>query len=70
MWFGVDDLISYAAWYVLGFLTAIWLHAIWKWWHPHTIRYWGAWYTNPRVLVSTGLALTLAWIGLVIKSLL
>ena len=35
-----DQFTSAAAGYALGILTAIWAHALWKWWHPHTIRYW------------------------------
>jgi hypothetical protein len=64
-----DQFTSAAAGYALGILTAIWAHALWKWWHPHTIRYWGAWYTNPRILFSGGLALTAAWIAFLLKSL-
>ena len=49
--------------YVLGFLTAAWLHAVWRRCHPHTIRFWGTWYTEPRFLVGSGLLLITAWLG-------
>jgi hypothetical protein len=65
----IDQIISAAAGYFLGILTAVWIHAIWKWWHPHTIRYWGAWYTSPRLLYSTGLALAVSWLVFLVKSM-
>ncbi len=54
--------------FVLGVVTAAWVHAIWLRMHPHTIRFWGTWYTDPRVLVVTGIVLVVAWVGLIVSS--
>jgi len=66
--FILDQLASAAGGYALGLLTAIWLHALWKWRHPETIRYWGTWYTNPQTLTVVGIALLVGWAMFLLKS--
>lgn len=62
--FFVEQFASAAAGFVLGVLTAGWLYAAWKRWHPQTIRFWGSWYTSPRLLVLCGAVLAMLWTGL------
>ncbi|MBI3837259.1 MAG: hypothetical protein HY288_04900 [Planctomycetia bacterium] len=69
MRFIFDQLTAAVAGYVLGLLTAAWIHALWKWWHPNTIRFWGSWYSNPRILIYTGVALAVGWTLFLLKSL-
>jgi len=64
----VDQVVAAAGGFVLGLLTAGWLHATWKRWHPQTIRFWGAWYTDPRLLILCGLLLAALWTGLFFSS--
>lgn len=52
--------------FVLGLLTAAWCHAVWLHFHPHSVRYWGTWYTDPRVLVGGGIVLAIAWLGMIL----
>lgn len=52
----------------LGWLTGAWAHASWKRWHPQQIRFWGTWYTDPRLLLAGGLALAGAWLGALVTS--
>jgi hypothetical protein len=63
----VDFILSYlddaATLCILGVLTAAWMRAAWRRWHPHTIRFWGTWSTDPRFLVGGGMLLAAAWIG-------
>jgi hypothetical protein len=54
--------------FVLGALTGAWIHAAWKQWHPQTIRFWGTWYTDPRLLLVSGLGLIAAWLGMFFTS--
>ncbi|MBI3837252.1 MAG: hypothetical protein HY288_04865 [Planctomycetia bacterium] len=54
--------------FVLGTLTGAWIHAAWKRWRPQTIRFWGTWYTDPRLLLVGGLGLIGAWISLFFAS--
>lgn len=66
--FILEQLTSAAGGFFLGLLTAGWLHATWKRWHPQTIRFWGSWYTNPRLLLLCGLALAVLWTGMFLSS--
>ena len=54
--------------FILGVLTAVWIHAVWTRSHPHRIRFWGAWYTDTRVLVVGGVALLVAWTALLLAT--
>lgn len=63
-----SHLRSAAAGFFLGLLTAAWLHATWQRWHPATIRFWGTWYTDPRLLLVTGVGLAIAWLGMLISA--
>jgi len=63
-----DHLRAAASGFILGALTAGWLHAVWQWWHPETIRFWGTWYTDSRLLVVVGVILAIVWVGLFFTS--
>ncbi|HEX3725949.1 MAG TPA: hypothetical protein VHV08_06885 [Pirellulales bacterium] len=65
----VDHMLSGAAGGVLGFLTGIWLHALWKRLHPTTIRFWGTWYTDRRLFITVGVALGALWLVFFFNSL-
>jgi hypothetical protein len=54
--------------FVLGTLTGAWVSAAWQRWHPQTVRFWGTWYTDPRLLIMGGLGLVAAWMGLFFTS--
>lgn len=53
---------------LMGWLTGAWIHRAWLRWHPHRIHFWGAWYTDPRLLLAGGLALFGTWLGLLFAS--
>jgi hypothetical protein len=65
----VDHVLSGTAGIALGFLTGIWLHALWKRLHPTTIRFWGTWYTNGRMFIALGVALGALWLVFLFNSL-
>jgi rhodanese-related sulfurtransferase len=54
--------------YVLGFMTAVWLNAMWRWWNPRRVRFWGKWTTDPRLLAASGFGLLIGWIVLVAQA--
>jgi hypothetical protein len=64
----LNQLVFAALGMALGWLTGVWMHALWRRWHPHRIRFWGAWYTDPRLLLAGGLALVGTWVGLLFTS--
>jgi hypothetical protein len=64
-----DQLTSGLGGFVLGIATAMWASAVWLWWHPTEIRFWGVWSTNPRFLAVTGVLLVVAWLGFASLSL-
>jgi hypothetical protein len=68
MSFLLDQFASAFAGYALGLFSGLWLHAIWKWRHPRTIHFWGAWYTDPRILTSIGIGLAVGWAIFLLKS--
>ena len=53
---------------ILGALTAAWFHAVWQRWHPQTVRFWGTWYTDPRLLTVVGILLAISWLSLFFTS--
>jgi hypothetical protein len=63
------QLTSAAAGLMLGILTAVWLRGFWRWNHPSTIRFWGSWYTDPRLLAVYALALAAGWMILFVDTL-
>jgi hypothetical protein len=63
-----DQIASATGGYVLGLLTAVWIHSLWRWWHPQNIRFWGTWDTDPRRLTYCGLTLLIVWIAFLLKS--
>jgi len=64
----VVQLVSAIVGFALGALTGAWIHVAWKRWHPQSIRFWGSWYTDPRMLLVGGLGLIAAWLGMFITS--
>ena len=63
-----DQVRAAGAGLLLGILTAAWVHAVWSWWHPQTIRFWGTWGTDPRLLAAGGIVLAMAWMGNIFTS--
>ena len=60
--FILEQMTSAAAGYVLGLLSAAWLHGMWKlWYRPQQIRVWGNWVTRPNYMMVFGVALTIGW---------
>jgi len=35
---------------------------------PQTIHFWGAWYTDPRILTAVGIGLAVGWAVFLLKS--
>ena len=62
-----DQITAAGGGLILGMLTFTWLNALWLWWHPQKVRYWGTWYTDPRLLTASGILLAIGWLMLIFK---